>query len=114
MSIVSLTELDVKDKEAFQAFMDQNAMVHETIYNTLLGTFGLVIPHQPMYYYEGAEINKDWLTTHDQEHKAIADAIGFDTPPDLDLVDFTDQGQTNDWVNNHYLMHQNISQVLNR
>jgi len=112
MNLFSFTEVDVTDNDAMRDFRDQNALVHETIYNTLLGVYQINIEHYPLWSTDIAEDDKDFLLVHDKEHKAISDAINGGTPPNLDEVDFTNQAQTDDWMNDHYLMHQQIEQVL--
>ena len=112
MNLVSFTQVDVTNKDAMRDFFDQNAMVHETIYNTLLGVYQIEIEHYPLWKEDITEDDKDWLFVHDKEHKAISDAISGGTPPDLDTVDFSNQDQMNDWMDAHYLMHQQIEQVL--
>ena len=110
MNLISFTDVDTTNRDALREFIDLNAMVHETIFNTLLGTFQIMIEHYPLWSQKVDD--KDWLLVHDKEHKAISDALNLGVPPDLNTVDFNDREQASEWLQNHYLLHQQINLVL--
>lgn len=90
-------------------FLDLNALAHETIYNTMLAT-GTIITHYPLWAPLG--IDDDFLSTHNAEHKEIANVLGLPLPPDLDQVDIQDQVSASDWFENHALLHSLIAAAL--
>ena len=47
----------------------------------------------------------------EQEHQAIAAAVGLDNPINLLDTDWRKEGDFYDWLNNHYLLH---TQIINR
>lgn len=111
MNLSAFNDVDPQDEGSMREFLDANALAHETIYNTLLGVNGVVINHYPLWAPDGPD--DDWLQIHDAEHKAIAVALGFGTPPDLDAVDFESAGAAQDWFNNHALQHSLIAITMN-
>lgn len=110
MNLTSFTDVDVKNEDSMREFLDLNAISHETIYNTLLGQLGVKIDHYPLWTMGGTD--QDWLLIHDQEHKSISAVLSLGTPVDLDQVDFNNKSEVEDWLNNHALAHDQISQVL--
>lgn len=108
--LTSFTDVNVKSEDSLREFLDFNAIAHETIYNTLLGQFQIEVEHYPLFTMAGAD--KDWLFIHDREHKAIANALNLGLSPDLDTVNFKNQAESEDWLNNHADMHALINQVL--
>jgi hypothetical protein len=109
MNLVPFFDMDIQNPEEMASFFDGNAMVHETVFNALLD-LGIAIEHYPLW--RTGTNDADWLFIHDKEHKAISDALNLGTSPDLGVVDWKDQGQVTDWMQNHFLLHQQYEQVL--
>jgi hypothetical protein len=110
MNLIPFTDFDASDPAALTEFVDYNAAAHQEIFDTLLGVDNILIDHFPLFT-DGAP-DKDWLLTHDMEHKSMAIALLLDVPPDMDTVDFSDPQQTADWLNNHVIAHQDIATAL--
>jgi hypothetical protein len=108
MNLIPFVDFDPADSSALNEFVDYNAAAHQEIFDTLLMNKQLLIDHFPL----NGEPNKDWLLTHDLEHKSMAIALVLNVPPDMDSVDFSDPAQSADWLNNHYLAHQDIASAL--
>lgn len=109
MNLISFTDFDTTNPAAVKEFVDLNAMAHETIYNTLTGTLGITIEHYPLF---SGDDDQNWAFVHDKEHKAISDALNLGLPPDLSTVNWKDVEESSDWLQDHYLMHQQIAQIL--
>ena len=107
MNISSMIELDLKNPDSVQNFLDMNAMDHETIYEALMRKFNQSVPHYSLWTESG--ISEDWLLLHDQEHRAISDLLTLYMPVDLTNLD---ANNVNDWVNDHVLAHSQINQAL--
>lgn len=53
-----------------------------------------------------------WLLAHTRLHQAESAPLNLATPPDLTTVDFRDEGQFYDWINDHQALHDAQDQVL--
>ena len=109
MALLELNVPDLNNPDATQEFLDLNALDHNTIHNTLLG-LGFTTEQFPLWL-EGKP-GPDWLFIHDRMHKAECIALGLPTPPDLVDVNFDDAQQSEDWFNNHSLLHSLETQAL--
>lgn len=110
MDLTSFSDVDVTDKVQMLQFFDLNYLAHEQIAQSIQTQSGITINHFPLF--TAVPPNKDWLLTHDQEHQEISARLNLGTPPTLDSCDFENQQITDDWLNDHYLLHQQIAQVL--
>ena len=108
MNIQSFADVDVKNKESLQEFLDLNSMAHETIYDMILAG-GKVSEHYPLFT---DEMSNDWLQIHAQAHKDESIAMGLQPVIGLDNLDIQNEEMLADWLNNHYLDHEYKAQVL--
>lgn len=95
-------------KENAAVFFDENALAHETVFNTLLAT-GVVVQHYPMWT---DDAGADWQQVHYQEHLSWSVELGVALPPDLNIVDFDNAQARQSWVYEHALHHQLVAEVL--
>lgn len=110
MDLIAFQDVDVTDKQKMLQFFDLNYLVHEAIAQTLQTKDQITINHVPLF--TAVPPNKDWLLSHDQEHKDISTRLNLGLPPSLDSCNFEDQSIANDWLNDHFLLHQQIAQAL--
>lgn len=110
MDLTAFTDVDVTDRVSMLQFFDLNYLAHEQIAKTLQTQDQITIDHVPLF--TPVPPNKDWLLTHDQEHQDISARLNLGIPPSLDSCDFENQTRTDDWLNDHYLLHQQIAQAL--
>ena len=111
MNIDDLASVEYGDEEGFQRFIFENAQQHQLFRDTLAQNFGISIPAFPLDNIDPADVDA-WLLDHDQEHAAINSVIGLDNPVDLLDTDWRKEGDFYDWLNNHYLLHEQIIATL--
>lgn len=99
------------DKDAFVDFLGQNEIAHQQI-NEFMLRAGL----SPLNFSltSNPQENPNWLADHYQLHINEFNLLnlGADNLPDLSVVDFTDQGQYLDWMQDHAAVHDYVNQVL--
>ena len=96
------------DEPAFQDFLGQHQIAHDTINRFLAGS-GKLVSAVPLA--DTPIGNNDWLLDHYQLHLEIGIAIG-QSVPDLASVDLTKEDQYLDWMQIHSYLHQQINSFL--
>lgn len=104
---MDISLIDVK-RDTFPEFMDRNALLHETVFNTLLSA-GVITAHYPLWEHEPSA---DWLEIHYREHLAWSVELNLPTPPDLGSLDIKNSTAVNTWLYNHAQHHDLVSQAL--
>ena len=110
MNIDDLSTVEYGDKEGFDRFLFENAQQHLLFRDTFAKSFGIVIPAYPLDNIEPEDVDA-WLLDHQQEHQAMAAYLGLDNPINLLDTDWRKEADFYDWLNNHYLLHE---QIINR
>ena len=110
MDLTAFSDVDVMDPVQMQQFFDLNYLAHESIAQYLQINQKITLTHYPLF--TDSPPTKDWLLVHDQEHKDISSQLNLGIPPSLDSCEFSDQSITDDWLNDHFLLHQQIATAI--
>ena len=107
MNIDDLSSVQYGDAEGFQRFSFENSQQHLLFRDTLAQTYGISIPSYPLDNVDPEDVDA-WLLDHTAEHIAINSVLGLDNPVNLLDTDWRKEGDFYDWLNNHYLLHEQI------
>lgn len=108
MDLIGFIDVDIKNPQRYQDFLDRNAIAHQNI-NDTLRIQGVVVAANPLWT---GSVNQDWLDAHSQEHAAWGLALGLGPPPDLDNVDPGNLDAMSDWLSDHVNHHALVAAVL--
>lgn len=111
MNIDDLSTVEYGDEEGFNRFLFENAQQHLLYRNVLAERFGIVVPAYPLDNIDPTDVDA-WLLDHTEEHTAINAVLGLDNPINLLDTDWRKEGDFYDWLNNHYLLHEQINSRL--
>lgn len=110
MNMDDLSTVEYGDIEGFNRFLFENQQQHLLFKDTLARSFNIVIPSYPLDNIDPEDVDA-WLLDHQQEHNAMNAVLGLDNPINLLDTDWRKEGDFYDWLNNHYLLHE---QIINR
>lgn len=110
MNMDDLSTVEYGDIEGFNRFLFENQQQHELFKDTLARSLNIVIPSYPLDNIDPEDVDA-WLLDHQQEHNAMNAVLGLDNPINLLDTDWRKEGDFYDWLNNHYLLHE---QIINR
>ena len=111
MNIDDLSTVEYGDNEGFNRFLFENSQQHLLFRDVFAKTYNIVIPAYPLDNIDPQDVDT-WLLDHQQEHQAFATYLGLDNPINLLDTDWRKEGDFYDWLNNHYLLHEQIIQRL--
>ena len=107
MNIDDLSSVQYGDAEGFQRFSFENSQQHLLFRDTLAQVYGISIQAYPLDNVDPEDVDT-WLLDHTAEHIAINSVLGLDNPVNLLDTDWRKEGDFYDWLNNHYLLHEQI------
>ena len=107
MNMDDLSTVEYGDTEGFNRFLFENDLQHRLFKDTLASNFNIVIPSYPLDNIDPQDVDA-WLLDHQQEHNAMNAVLGLDNPINLLDTDWRKEGDFYDWLNNHYLLHEQI------
>lgn len=113
MNALLFSDVRYDSEEDWSAFELMHGMAHQKVYDTILQLETL--PNIPFFldmFDFPREGNDEYLLYHQQAHQSNATLLGIKDMPDLSTVDFSDEGQRNDWLAQHALVHFNENQAL--
>lgn len=110
MNMDDLSTVEYGDIEGFNRFLFENQQQHLLFKDTLARSLNIVIPSYPLDNIDPEDVDA-WLLDHQQEHNAMNAVLGLDNPINLLDTDWRKEGDFYDWLNNHYLLHE---QIINR
>ena len=111
MNIDDLAAVEYEDIEGFNRFSFENYQEHLLFRDVLERDTGIVIPAYPIADADPKDIDT-WLLDHYQEHSAIAAVLNLDISVNLLDTDWRKEEDFYDWLNLHYLMHEQIIKTL--
>lgn len=104
MNLAPYVDCEFGDQEAFRQFTFVHFIAHDTI-STYIEDQNLSIENYPL---ENLEQQKDWLFTHNEVHRAVAQRLGLTAPQDLEKFDLNNKEQFYDWSSIHGQEHTRI------
>ena len=108
MNLTPAADAPFGDEDAFNDFLGQHEVAHNTIAAYLIRK-GKVMGMYPLA--QSPIGNTDWLLDHNQMHQQIAQMTGL-IVPDLSEVDFQNEQEYSDWMLDHAQIHEQINQTL--
>lgn len=106
----SLSYVKFGDRDSLGEFLFENGVQHQLFYEILADT-GVLIPKYPLTDADVSNLD-DWLFVHNQEHEALASALGLDNPFQLLDADWNVEDDFYDWIGVHQTIHQQIASAL--
>ncbi|NBW08735.1 MAG: hypothetical protein EBR82_12000 [Caulobacteraceae bacterium] len=110
MNLDSLSYVKFGDVDGLGEFLFENGMQHQ-LFHDILAEKGVYSPKFPLIDADPSNLD-DWLFVHNQEHQAIASALGLDNPFDLLDSDWNVEDDFYDWLSIHLNIHQQIISAL--
>jgi hypothetical protein len=110
MNMEALSYVKFGDKDGLGEMLFENGVQHLLFYQ-ILADAGILIPKYPLTDADPAQLD-DWLFVHNQEHEALASALGLDNPFQLLDADWNVEDDFYDWIGVHQTIHQQIAASL--
>jgi hypothetical protein len=111
MGLLDITSNNPFDEDSFVDFLGVNELSHQTI-NEFMQRKGLKPTILPLN--SDPRVNQQWLQDHWVQHQNefLLLGLGIDNLPDLSVVDFNDEEQYLDWMQQHASVHDYVNSVL--
>ena len=111
MNIDDLADVEYEDDEGLQRFLFENYLEHLLFRDVIESATGTIIPAYPIADLDPVNVDT-WLLDHYQEHQSIAKILDLDISVNLLDTDWRKEESFYDWLNLHYLMHNQIIKTL--
>ncbi len=110
MNPLLFTDVAFDSDEAWESFKLQHGLSHQTVYQGIMSR-DLLPVYTDMFEFPKKD-NGDFLLDHWRVHQSNALLLGIPLPYDLSTTDLTDEGQYQDWLAQHALVHLNENVAL--
>ena len=108
MNSFELETANLSDDREREMFFLRNFLDH-TLWLKIEADSNVLLTDFPILDYDDLD---DWLRTHDEMHRSIAQALNLGVTPDLTTLDFDDPELTAWWVDSHSQLHIQVNQTL--
>lgn len=108
MNPLLFTDVSFDSDEAWENFGLLHGISHQQVYSQIIAqeTLTNAPTYYPLFDFPREE-NQDYLLDHWRVHQSNASLLGITNLPDLSTVDLSDQGQFQDWLAQHAIVHLN-------
>jgi hypothetical protein len=110
MNMNDLNSVEWGDTQGLQVFMLENALQHQ-LFKTTFSQKNILTPSYNLLDLEISNID-DWMLPHQTEHQFFAVNLGLSNPMNLLDMNWNDESQFYDWMEDHYSIHESIVKAL--
>lgn len=110
MNSLLLTDVPFNSDEGWDSFTLIHGLSHQTVYNAMLQK-NIVPTYYPLFDFPRKD-NDGYLLDHWQVHQSNAQLLGIPDLPDLSTVDLSNEGEFQDWLAQHAIVHLNENVAL--
>lgn len=110
MNMNDLNSVEWGDNEGLQVFLLENALQHDRFKKAFIAK-GITPPSFNLFDIDIDNID-DWMLPHQNEHQFFSSALGLSNPIGLLDMNWNNEEQFYDFMNDHYYVHVAVATAL--